>query len=82
MTMEVWMHESTVPAGEFKARCLQLLDEVAATGHALTITKRGRPVARLVPMPPEAGLFGALAGSVKVQGDIVGPVGERWEADA
>jgi hypothetical protein len=39
-------------------------------------------VARLVPMPPEAGLFGALAGSVKVQGDIVGPVGERWDADA
>ena len=79
---EAKMHDSTVPAGEFKARCLQLLDEVAATGHALTITKRGRPVARVVPMPPERTLFGALAGSVEVRGDIVGPVGEQWEADA
>ncbi len=76
------MQESTVPAGEFKARCLQLLDEVAASGRALTITKRGRPVARVVPMPPEGSLYGALAGSVRVQGDIVGAVGERWEADA
>jgi prevent-host-death family protein len=80
--MEVYMHESTVPAGEFKARCLQLLDEVAATGGTLTITKRGRPVARLVPMPSQRSLFGALAGSAQAQGDVVGPVGERWEADA
>lgn len=75
-------HDTTVPAGEFKARCLQLLDAVAATGHALTITRRGRPIARVVPMPSEGSLFGALAGSVKVQGDNVGPAGERWEADA
>ncbi|MBI4703477.1 MAG: type II toxin-antitoxin system prevent-host-death family antitoxin, partial [Deltaproteobacteria bacterium] len=44
--------ESTVGAGEFKNRCLKILDEVRATGLAVTITKRGRPVARLVPATP------------------------------
>ncbi len=76
------MSATTVPAGEFKARCLQLLDEVEATHGTLVITKRGRPVARLVPMPPaRRSLFGALAGSVTDQGDLVAGVGERWSAD-
>jgi len=39
----------TIPAGEFKARCLKLLDEVQRTGEELIVTKRGRPVARVVP---------------------------------
>lgn len=76
------MDSATIPAGEFKARCLQLLDEVAASGEPLTITKRGRPVARLVPLPAERALFGALAGSVQVQLDLVAPLGEAWRADA
>lgn len=43
------MAERTIKAGEFKAKCLRLLDEVAETGDTLVITKRGRVVARLVP---------------------------------
>jgi len=39
----------TIPADEFKARCLKLLDEVQRTGEELIVTKRGRPVARVVP---------------------------------
>ena len=70
------------PAGEFKARCLQLLDRVAASGEPLTITKRGRPVARLGPLPPGRALFGALAGSVRAEHDLVAPVGEPWKAEA
>lgn len=79
------MTTSAIPAGEFKARCLQLLDDVANTGEPLTITKRGRPVARLVPMPPSmptGSLFGALKGRVLSQGDLVAPIDEAWEADA
>lgn len=38
-----------VAASEFKAKCLAMLDEVAATGEELTITKRGKPVAKVVP---------------------------------
>lgn len=73
--------ETTISAGDFKARCLQLLDAVAAQRESLIITKRGKPVAKLVPVPPQARLFGALAGSVVSESDIVAPIGEAWEAD-
>lgn len=74
------MSDATVAAGEFKANCLRLLDQVAASGEPLTITKRGRPVARLVPLPAAGGLFGALAGSVSEQHDLITPLDETWEA--
>jgi prevent-host-death family protein len=76
------MITSTLAAGEFKARCLKLLDEVAASGQALTITKHGRPVAQLVAMPPPQPLFGALRGSVISAEAIVAPVDEAWDAEA
>ncbi len=44
------MASKRIPAGEFKAKCLKLMDEVNATGEELVITKRGKPVARLVPI--------------------------------
>ncbi len=69
-----------IAAAAFKAQCLKLLDDVAATGRPLTITKRGRPVARLVPIPGPQALFGAMKGSVLAQRDIVSPVGENWES--
>lgn len=75
------MDATQVPAGEFKAHCLQLIDQVAASGEPLTITKRGRPVARLVPLTAERPLFGALRGSVRSQQDLVSPVGADWEAE-
>lgn len=72
-----------IPAGEFKARCLQLMDEVAATGRELTITKRGRPVAKLVPVSHDevADVFGCMRGTVVVTGDLLAPLEEPWEAD-
>ena len=73
------MHAS-IGAGDFKAKCLKLLDEVALTREPLVITKHGRPVAKLVPMPPEAELFGAMAGSVRHEGDIVSPLENEWDA--
>jgi len=78
---EAFMRTTTVPAGEFKAKCLQLIDEVAATGESLTITKRGRPVARVVALPGKVSLFGAMAGTVLKQEDLVTPVGDAWEAE-
>lgn len=77
--------EITLPAGQFKARCLQLMDEVNAQGTIITITKHGRPVARLVPtVPPPLApteLYGAMAGMATFTGDLVAPVNEVWEAD-
>ena len=81
MTMVRYAME--IPAGEFKARCLQLMDEVEASGGEVIITKRGRPVARLVPLAGAArpDVFGCMRGSVTIIGDIVAPLEEPWEAD-
>lgn len=72
-----------IPAGEFKAKCLKLMDDVAATGEELIITKHGKPVARLVPAKEERPLlFGSMKGTVKILGDIIEPVWEpRWEEE-
>jgi prevent-host-death family protein len=68
-------------AGKFKDRCLKTLDEVAATKSTIVITKRGRPVAKLVPYVEPTKKAG-LAGSVlKEVGDPFG-TGEQWDADA
>ena len=66
-----------INAAEFKATCLAVLDEVAARGETVTIYKRGRAVAQLVPATtPEGGYAqDALRGSLEILGDIVSPVG-------
>ena len=75
------MAMKTLPAGKFKDVCLKALDEVARTRTAIVITKRGRPVARLVPCGP-APAARSLAGSVlKEVGDPFG-TGEDWDAGA
>ncbi len=80
----VIMKRSTVAAGEFKAKCLALIDEVHENRIEYVITKRGKPVARIVPLEPiaEAGtrVFGRLKGTVAIAGDILS-TGESWEAD-
>jgi prevent-host-death family protein len=70
----------TVPAATFKAKCLALLDEVAATGVPLVVTKRGRPVARIEPI--EADAPKSLRGSVLRERDIVSPIEDDWSADS
>jgi prevent-host-death family protein len=65
-------------AGEFKSKCLSVLDEVASSKREVVITKRGRPVARLVPLEPVS--QDALAGLIVYEGDIVSPVDVPWDA--
>jgi prevent-host-death family protein len=70
-----------ISAGEFKARCLALMDEVRDGGGEYVITKRGTPVAKLVPVRVQRRpLLGSMKGTVKILGDIVGPIDEPWEA--
>jgi prevent-host-death family protein len=73
----------TIPASVFRAKCLKLMDEVAATGEELIITKRRKPVARLLPVTEERpSLMGCMKGSIKILGDIVGPVLDPgWEGE-
>lgn len=70
---------NTIPAGQFKARCLGLLDQVANSGETFVITKRGKPLAKLVPIEQTSPV--SLRGSVQYNGDIVGRLGKKWEAD-
>jgi prevent-host-death family protein len=78
------MATKTIPAGEFKAKCLKLMDEVEKTGEELIITKRGKPIAKLVPANVAAerprSIIGSMKGTVTILGDIVGPVIDPgWE---
>ncbi|HTV92746.1 MAG TPA: type II toxin-antitoxin system prevent-host-death family antitoxin [Verrucomicrobiae bacterium] len=71
-----------IGAADFKARCLELMDEVERLGIEIIITKHRKPVARLVPVRSISGSFvGSMKGMAVVLGDIVGPTGEEWEAD-
>lgn len=74
---------SPLPASQFKARCLELMDYVRDSGREIVITKRGEPVAKLVPVPPPArkDIFGILRGTVTYHGDIIAPTGDRWNAE-
>ncbi len=64
-------------AGEFKAKCLSVLDDVAAGGREVVITKRGRPVAKLVPLDVSSA---PLDGLIVEQGDLISPVDVPWKA--
>ena len=69
-------------AGEFKARCLQVMDQVNKTKTPVVITKRGKPIARLVPVETEpADGFGCMKGATRIVGDIISPVDVEWEAN-
>jgi prevent-host-death family protein len=73
----------TIAAGEFKARCLQVMEDVRTKRTPVLITKRGKPLAKLVPpddKPPE--IFGCLASKIEILGDIVSPITplEDWES--
>ena len=69
------MKTKTMAAGDFKAHCLKVMDQVQARREAVVITKRGKPVAKLVPIEEtDDPIFGFMKGKIKINGDIVGPV--------
>ena len=73
----------TISAAHFKARCLQLMDDVKERHATYVITKRGRPVARLTPVEgtSRARVFGCMKGTAVEKGDIVAPLSLPWEAE-
>jgi prevent-host-death family protein len=73
----------TMPAGEFKARCLRVMEEVKKYRTPVVITKKGRPVAKLVPPDaPVTEVFGCMAGTARIVGDVEAPVlsADTWRA--
>ncbi|MGD2115603.1 MAG: type II toxin-antitoxin system Phd/YefM family antitoxin [Acidobacteriota bacterium] len=74
----------TIAISKFKATCLALLDRVKKTGQPLVITRRGEPIAQVIPPEPpespEEDTFACMAGTFEIVGDIVEPLGEDdWE---
>lgn len=75
-----------LPVSRFKATCLAALERVRRTGRPLLVTKRGVPIAQVVPPPapkPKESAFGAMRGTARELGDVLGPLPEEeWEAFA
>lgn len=74
----------TIGAGEFKQRCLRLLDEVGSSGEPILITKRGKAVAQLTAVAPERleDWRGAMKGRGQIAGDLVAPATEPGDWNA
>ena len=70
-------------ASEFKAKCLAVMDEVAATREAVIVTKNGVPLVELVPLQktPKRDLVGLFKGEMAIKGDIISPIDVDWDAE-
>ena len=76
------MSMKKMPAGEFKARCLTVMEDVNKTREPVLITKRGKPVAKLVPVHADsANLIGSFKGKIKIKGNILS-TGLKWNAES
>jgi prevent-host-death family protein len=85
MTIDISEVFMKVPAGQFKAKCLQLMDKVQKSHEEVIITKFGKPVCKLVPVnsseQPSQAIFGYMNGTAETIGDIISPIGETWLAE-
>ncbi len=62
-------------ASTFKAQCLQVMNDIQATGEPVIVTKRGKPVVKVIPIKPEKDdIFGFMADKFDIVGDIESPV--------
>jgi prevent-host-death family protein len=71
-----------ISAAEFKATCLDLMDEVDRSGTPIVVTKRGRAVAQLAPVRARVrSAFGLLKGRIVIRGSIIDPIDVTWNAN-
>jgi prevent-host-death family protein len=74
----------SMPISEFKATCLAVLERIRRTGRPLLITRRGEPIAEVIP-PTRAtagtSWLGAMRGTARITGNLIDPTGsvEEWE---
>ena len=83
MSIVIGEKKMQIAAGIFKAECLKLMDQVNKTHEEIIITKRGKPVAKMIPYSsrPEKNLFGYLKGTSEETGNIMDPIDVEWEAN-
>lgn len=66
-------------AGQFKANCLKIMDEVSLSKQSIIITKRNRPVVRIIPFETKPNfIFGCMKGTIHILGDLISPIDEVW----
>ncbi len=79
------INQQMIPAGQFKAQCLGIMEHIQETQQPIVVTKRGVPMVTIIPyknqVMPTHSIFGALKGTISIQGDIVAPIDEHWDAD-
>ena len=76
---------TVVPASEVKNAWHEFVDRVSQAREEIVVTRYGKPAMKLVPIEApeiETGIFGCMAGTVTIHGDIVSPIAEQWDADA
>ena len=74
----------TIAIAKFKATCLAVLEQVRKTGQPILITKRGIPIAQVLPpplpQPSEQSAFGCMAGTAEEMEDILTPLpADAWD---
>ncbi len=73
---------TTMPAGEFKAKCLHVMDDVNKKKQPIIVTKRGKPVAKIMPiLADRKSVFGCMKGTATIKGDITKPIDVKWDAN-
>lgn len=72
-----------IAISEFKAHCLELVSNLEINRETITITKRNKPVAKLIPFEKEekTTLFGSLKDKASIKHDIVKPINESWSVE-
>ncbi|MGA8757123.1 MAG: hypothetical protein WB611_12500 [Stellaceae bacterium] len=67
---------------DFEADCLRLLDQIARQRRSIIITKQDKPVAELMPMEEDIDIFGCMAGTTTICGDLISPIEDAgWTGD-
>jgi prevent-host-death family protein len=82
MTMVEKSHINTVAAGDFKAKCLKIMDRVSTTREPIVVTKKGKPLVKLVPIEnTKLDVFGCLSDKLEIVGNIESTIvsDDDWE---
>jgi prevent-host-death family protein len=75
--------QTLIPIEELKTHCYKILDNAMDTDNNLIVTKRGKPIATIIPIKeklPKKLLFGAMKNIAKINGDILNPIEIEWDA--
>ncbi len=75
--------EHVMAVAKFKAECLKEIDQVQQTGEPLIVTKRGKPIVKIIPInePNQETLFGCMKDTLTIVDDITLPIDESWTLD-